>query len=151
MVNQPVIRPVEGGLPQNIEAEQAVLGSLLIDPRAIERIASFLRPDDFYLPVNAEIYRGMLGLYERDMPTDVVTLSDHLQARDRLDDMGGVAYLASLATIVPTSINVEYYARIVERLAVLRRLVDAGARISSIGYDERLEADLALEQAEKVL
>src|SRR5919199_1151042 len=151
MLNQPAFRPIEGMLPQNIEAEQAVLGSLLIDPRAVERIASFLRPEDFYLPVNAEIYQGMLGLYERDMPSDVVTLADHLQARDRLDDIGGAAYLASLATIVPTSINVEYYARIVERLAVLRRLVEAGNRISSIGYDERLEADEALEEAEKIL
>jgi replicative DNA helicase len=151
MVNQPVFRSEEAGLPQNIEAEQAVLGSLLIDPRAIERIASFLRPDDFYLPVNAEIFRGMLTLYERDMPTDILTVSDYLQAQQRLDDMGGSVYLASLSTIVPTSINVEYYARIVERLAVLRRLVDAGARISAIGYDERNEADVALEEAEKVL
>src|SRR5579859_5826043 len=141
----------EGMLPQNIDAEQAVLGSLLIDPRAIERVVSFVHTDDFFLPVNAEIYRAMVALYERDMPTDVVTLADHLQSRDRLDDMGGAAYLASLATIVPTSINVEYYARIVERLGVLRRLVEAGSRISSIGYDERLEADEALENAEKVL
>lgn len=144
-------RATERMLPQNIEAEQAVLGSLLIDSRAIERIASFLRPDDFYLPVNAEIYRGMLALYERDMPTDIVTLSDHLQARERLDDMGGEAYLASLATIVPTSLNVEHYARIVERLAVLRRLVDAGIRITEIGYDERLEAETAINEAEKTL
>ena len=151
MVNQPVYQRPEGLLPQNIEAEQAVLGSLLIDPRAVERVASFLRPEDFYLPVNAEIYRGMLVLYERDMPTDIVTLSDHLQSRDRLDDMGGDAYLSSLVTLVPTSINVEHYARIVERLAVLRRLVDAGGRISAIGHDERLEADDALEEAEKVL
>src|SRR5438270_11907926 len=109
MVNQPVFRPVEGTLPQNIEAEQAVLGSLLIDPRAIEQVASFLRPEDFYLPVNSEIYRGMLALYERDMPADIVTLSDHLQAHNRLDDMGGAAYLASLANIVPTSMNAEFY------------------------------------------
>src|SRR5579875_1344645 len=151
MVNEPLARAADGVLPQNIEAEQAVLGSLLIDPRAIEKVSSFLRPDDFYLPVNAEIYRSMLALYERDMPADVVTVSDHLEARDRLDDMGGMAYLASLATIVPTSINVEHYARIVERLAVLRRLVDAGGRIASLGYDERLDAEEALEQAEKTL
>ncbi len=151
MVHQPAYRSSEGLLPQNVEAEQAVLGSLLIDPRAIEQVAPFLRPDDFYLPVNAQIYRGMLALHERDMPTDIVTLSDHLHAQDRLDDVGGPAYLASLANIVPTSINVEYYARIVERLAVLRRLVDAGNRISAIGYDERLEAETALEEAEKVL
>lgn len=151
MVNQPVYRSSEGMLPQNIEAEQAVLGSLLIDPRSIERIAAFLRPGDFYLPVNGEIFRSMLALYDADRPTDLVTVSDHLQAHDRLDDMGGVAYLASLANMVPTSINIEYYARIVERLAVLRKLVDAGNRISSIGYDERFEADTALEEAEKVL
>jgi replicative DNA helicase len=151
MANQPVFRSIDGALPQNIEAEQSVLGSLLIDTRAIERVASFLKPEDFFLPVNAEIYRAMLRLFERDRPTDIITLSDNLQGQGRLDDTGGAAYLASLATIVPTSINVEYYARIVERLGVLRRLVEAGSRISSIGYDERLEADEALENAEKVL
>src|SRR5205807_1356349 len=80
-----------------------------------------------------------------------VILANSLQAQNRLDDVGGVAYLASLAAIVPTSINVEYYARIVERLAVLRRLIDAGTRISAIGFDERYEADDALEEAERVL
>lgn len=138
-------------LPQNIEAEQAVLGSLLIDPRAIERISAFLRPPDFYLPINGEIFASMLALFERDMPTDLVTVSDRLDAHGRLDDIGGAIYLASLANTVPTSINVEHYARIVERLAVLRRLVEAGNKISSIGYDERFEADAALEEAEKVL
>jgi replicative DNA helicase len=151
MANQSVYRSLDGALPQNLEAEQAVLGSLLIDPRAIERVASFLRPEDYFLPVNSEIYRGMLNLYERDKPTDIVTLSDFLQGQNRLDETGGAAYLASLAGIVPTSINVEYYARIVERLSVLRRLVDAGSRITSIGYDERFEAEAAIEQAERVL
>src|SRR5205807_6814676 len=101
MLNQPAYRSEEGMLPQNIEAEQAVLGSLLIDPRAIEQVASFLRPEDFYLPVNSEIYAAMLALYELDRPTDIVTLADRLQAHDRLDDTGGAAYLASLARIVP--------------------------------------------------
>jgi replicative DNA helicase len=151
MVNTPDLRLVDGGPPQNIEAEQAVLGSLLIDKRAIERIASFLRAEDFYLPVNSEIFRGMLALYEQDRPTDVLTVADHLQAHERLDDMGGFAYLTSLTTVVPTSLNVDYYARIVERLAVWRRLVDAGTRIAQVGYNERLEADEALEQAERLL
>jgi replicative DNA helicase len=151
MANQPAYRALDGALPQNIEAEQAVLGSLLIDARAVDRVASFLRPEDFYLPVNAEIYRGMLALYEQDSPTDVVTLTAHLSAANRLDDTGGAGYLASLATLVPTSINVEHYARIVEKLSVLRRLVDAGNRIAGIGYDERREADAALEEAERVL
>lgn len=151
MANQPAYRAIDGALPQNLEAEQAVLGSLLIDPRAVERVASFLQADDFFLPVNAEIYRGMVALYEQDRPTDIVTLSDFLRAQDRLDETGGAAYLASLAGIVPTSVNVEYYARIVERLSVLRRLVDAGARITSIGYDARHEAAEAIEQAERTL
>ncbi|GAC1327744.1 MAG: replicative DNA helicase [Chloroflexota bacterium] len=151
MVNQPAYISGESLLPSNVEAEQAVLGSLLIDPRAVERIASFLRPEDFYLPVNGEIYRGMLVLYERDRPSDYVTLVDYLDAQGRLDDMGGPAYVASLTSMVPTSINVEYYARIVERLAVLRRLVEAGGKISAIGQDPRLEADDALEEAERVL
>lgn len=151
MVNQPAFRPLDGGLPQNIEAEQAVLGSLLIDVRAVERVAAFLRVDDFYLPVNGEIFAGMLHLYQQDRPTDVVTLVDHLQSQGRLEETGGAAYLASLATLVPTSFNVEHYARIVERLSVLRKLIDAGTRITSIGHDERLEADQALEQAERVL
>ncbi len=151
MVNQPAYRALDGGLPQNIEAEQAVLGSLLIDVRAVDRIASFLRPDDFYLPVNGEIYRGMLALYEKDRPTDIVTLTDYLHGQGRVDETGGAAYLASLATIVPTSLNVEHYARIVERLAVLRRLIEAGSRITQIGYDESRDANSALEAAERTL
>ena len=118
MANQPAYRSLDGGLPQNIEAEQAVLGSLLIDTRAIERVAPFLRADDFYLPVNGEIYRAMLVLYEQDRPTDIVSLDDYLRGQGRLDDTGGAAYLSSLSTITPSSYNVEHYARIVERLAV---------------------------------
>jgi replicative DNA helicase len=151
MAQEPAYRPLDGGLPQNIEAEQSVLGSLLIDSRAVERVAAYLRPEDFYLPVHAAIYRSMLALYELDRPTDIITLADYLQSQNRLDDTGGAAYLASLGQIVPTSINVDHYARIVERLAVLRRLIDAGNRISAIGFDERYEADVALEEAERVL
>src|SRR5436305_4921311 len=98
MANQPVFRSIDGALPQNIEAEQSVLGSLLIDTRAIERIASFLKPDDFYLPVNGEIYKSMLELFDLDRPTDIVTVADHLHAQSRLDETGGAAYLASLAS-----------------------------------------------------
>lgn len=151
MANQPAYRALDAVAPQNIEAEQAVLGSMLIDVRAVDRIASFLRPGDFYLPVNGEIFRGMLALYELDRPTDVVTLTDYLRAQNRLDDTGGAAYLASLAVTVPTSINIEHYARIVEKLAVLRRLIEAGNRITAIGYDERRAAEDALEEAERVL
>lgn len=151
MINQSVYRPTEGSPPQNLEAEQAVLGSLLIDTHAIERVATFLRPEDFYLPTNGEIFRAMQALYELNRPTDVVAVNDYLQSRTGIDESGGAAYLASLASLVPTSMNVEHYARIVERLGVLRRLVDAGRRITEIGQDDRLEADDALEEAERVV
>ncbi|MGH2447807.1 MAG: replicative DNA helicase [Chloroflexota bacterium] len=151
MIQKPPLQPLNGLLPQNIDAEQSVLGSLLVDTRAIDHITSFLRPEDFYLNVNAEIYRAMLALHEQNQPTDVVTLSNQLQASDKLDDIGGIGYLASLPSVIATSLHVEHYARIVEKLAVLRRLVDAGGRISNLGYDERLSAEEALEQAEKTL
>lgn len=138
-------------LPQNIEAEQSVLGSLLIDHVAITRIATFLQPVDFYLPVHADIFASVLELYRASEPSDLVTLSDYLDRGGKLDQIGGLAYLTQLANAVPTAINIEYYARIVERLAILRRLIDAGSRIAAVGYDESHSAERALERSEEIL
>ncbi len=107
--------------PHNVEAEQSVLGSLLIDRDAIIKVAAFLRPEDFYATANGVIYRAILDLYNRREPTDFVTLSDELQRREQYDQAGGLSYLSSLLTVVPTAVHVEYYARIVERTATLRR------------------------------
>src|SRR5688572_1389002 len=104
--------------PHNLEAEQSVLGSLLIDRDAIIKVASFLRPDDFYTGANGLIYSGILDLYNRREPTDFVTLSDELQRRGQYDMAGGLSYLSSLLNAVPTAVHVEYYARIVERAAI---------------------------------
>ena len=105
--------------PHNVEAEQSVLGSLLIDRDAIIRVASFLRPEDFYAVANGLIYRAILDLYNKREPTDFVTLSDELQRRGQYDEAGGLSYLSSLLNAVPTAVHVEYYARIVERAATL--------------------------------
>ncbi len=138
-------------LPQNAEAEQAVLGSLLIDRVAIARVATFLQPADFYVSAHADIYEVMLDLYRDSQPTDLVTVSDYLERRGQLEPVGGLPLLGQLANSVPTSINVEYYAHIVERLAILRRLVDAGSQIAALGYDQSHSQESALERAEEIL
>ncbi|MBA2468986.1 MAG: replicative DNA helicase [Chloroflexia bacterium] len=137
--------------PHNREAEQSVLGSLLIDRDAIIRVASYVKADDFYFSANGTIYQAILDLYNRREPTDFLTLSDELERRSVLDDIGGVGYLSSLLNVVPTAVHVEYYGRIVERTATLRRLIDAGTRIVGIGYQDNLEAEDALDTAEQAL
>jgi replicative DNA helicase len=121
--------------PHNLEAEQSVLGSLLIDRDAIIKVASFLRPEDFYTGANGLVYRAILDLYNRREPTDFVTLSDELQRRGQYEQAGGLSYLSGLLTVVPTAVHVEYYARIVDRAATLRRLIDAGTEIVHSGWD----------------
>jgi replicative DNA helicase len=137
--------------PHNQEAEQSVLGSLLIDRDAIIRVASFLRPEDFYAIANGLIYKAILDLYNRREPTDFVTLSDELQRRDQYDQAGGLSYLSSLLNAVPTAVHVEYYARIVERAATLRRLIDAGTEIVDIGFRDGVETEEALDAAERAV
>jgi replicative DNA helicase len=137
--------------PHNIEAEQSVLGSLLIDRDAIIRVASMLKSDDFYHGANGTIYQAILDLYNRREPTDFITLTDELQRRERLDTVGGVAYLSSLLTTVPTAVHVEYYGKIVERTATLRRLIDAGAQIVSIGYRDGVDVEDALDASERAI
>src|SRR5919202_2346130 len=137
--------------PHNTDAEAAVLGGLLIDRDAIGRVAPFLQPDDFYRERNGTVYAAMLALYERREPIDFLTLSDELQRTGRYDEVGGLVYLSSLFNEVPTSLHVEQYARIVEQAALRRRLIRAAGRIAGLGYDESLEAEKALEEAEQVL
>src|SRR5215213_8064259 len=137
--------------PHNIEAEQSVIGSLLIDRDAIIRVASMLKADDFYYGANGIIYQAIVDLYNRREPTDFLTLSDELARRERLDQIGGIAYLSSLLNAVPTAVHVEYYGKIVERTAVLRRLIDAGAQIVGIGYRDGIDTDEALDLAQRAV
>ncbi|MBI4213176.1 MAG: replicative DNA helicase [Chloroflexi bacterium] len=137
--------------PHNTEAEESVLGSLLIDPQAIETVATFLRGADFYHPGNRDIYAAMLRVFERRQPTDFVMVCDELERDGQLDAVGGVGYVSRLLTVVPTPIHVEYYARIVERTAVMRQLIGVAGRIAAIGYEDPPDVRLAMDQAEQEL
>ena len=137
-------------LPQNVEAEASVLGSLLIDPDAMAQIADFLHPEDFYREAHRVIYQAISDLYETGAPADLITLTDELQRSNKLEDVGGASYVSSLANQVPTSANIESYARIVERTAILRRLIHAAGQIAGIAYNEP-DANVALDQAEKLI
>ncbi len=135
--------------PHNIEAEQSVLGSILLDRDAIIGIATSLKAEDFYQPANGTVFQAIRDLYERREPTDILTLSDELTRRGQIEQIGGLAYLASLMDVVPTAVHVEYYAKIVERTATMRRLIDAGAFIVGLGFRDDLEVQEALDSAER--
>jgi replicative DNA helicase len=137
--------------PHNIEAEEAVLGSLLIDTDAIIRISTFLQPGDFYIQRHSWVYEAVLDLHERRQPADLVTLSDELARRNQLDEIGGSAYLTSLMNVTPTSIHVEFYARIVERTAVLRRLIDAAGKIAQLAYQDTEDVEEVVDRAEEII
>ncbi len=137
-------------LPQNIEAESGVLGSIIIDPEAIVQIADFLLAEDFYRDAHRTIYEVILQLYQQQQPADFITICDELERRGKLEDVGGPSYVTSLINQVPTSGNVEYYGRIVERTAILRRLIHAAGEIAATAYQEG-DADIALEKAEQLI
>ncbi|GHO51435.1 replicative DNA helicase [Ktedonospora formicarum] len=136
-------------LPHNVVAETAVLGSIIIDPEALVGIADFLRAEDFYRDAHRLIYEAMLDLYNRREQADLVTISDALQRRQRLEEVGGEDYLTSLISGVPTSANVVYYARIVERTAILRRLIHAAGDIAGMAYEAEEDATDVVDQAEQ--
>ncbi|MEW5960656.1 MAG: DnaB-like helicase N-terminal domain-containing protein, partial [Chloroflexota bacterium] len=137
--------------PHNVEAEEAVLGSLLIDPDAILRVATFLQPDDFFVERHGWVYAAVRDLHERREPADLVTLTDELERRSQLAEVGGSAYLTGLINATPTSIHVEYYARIVERTAVLRRLIGAAGEIARLAYQDTEDAAEVVDRAEEII
>jgi replicative DNA helicase len=141
---------VEKLLPQNIEAECGVLGSIIIDPEAIVQVSDFLHTDDFYRDAHHTIYEVILQLYEEHEPADFITICDELERRNKLEEVGGASYITSLINQVPTSGNVEFYARIVERTAILRRLIHAAGQIAAIAYEEG-DAEIALDKAEQLI
>ena len=137
--------------PQSLEAEQSVLGALLIDRDAIVEVADFLRAEDFYRPANGSIFAAVLDLYERREPIDIVTVSETLERAGQLETIGGRTYLSSLANQTPTAVHAVPYGRIVERKAVLRNLISAAGRIAGIGYEDPAEIQEAIDRAEREL
>ncbi len=138
-------------IPHSIEAEEAVLGSLLIDPEALFRVTPFLKGEDFYIQKNGWIYEAVLALHERREPIDFVTLCDELERREQLEELGGTAYITQLINAVPSAIHVESYGHIVEQAAIRRRLISAASQIAQLAYQEAEEIDLTVDQAEQAL
>src|SRR5205814_3430703 len=137
--------------PQSLEAEQSVLGSILIDRDVIVEVAEFLRPDDFYRHANGLIFAAMLELFERREPVDIVTVAEVLDRNGQLDEIGGRTYLSGLSNQTPTAVHATQYGRIVERKAVLRNLISAAGKIAGIGYEDPAEVQEAIDRAEAEL
>ena len=138
-------------IPHNIEAEEAVLGSLLIDPEALFRVSPFLKGEDFYIQKNVWIYEAIFTLHERREPIDFVTLCDELERQEQLAEIGGAAYITRLINAVPSAIHVEAYGHIVEQAAIRRRLISAASQIAQLSYQEAEDIDQTIDQAEQAL
>jgi replicative DNA helicase len=137
--------------PQHIEAEQSVLGGILIENEAVNRVTEILDADDFYRDAHRKIYNALLNLSERDEPADLITLTNELRKSDQLDSIGGASYLASLIDAVPTAANIEYYARIVKEKAILRKLIQTSTEIITQGYEDRGDVEAFLDEAERAI
>ncbi|WP_044749270.1 replicative DNA helicase [Bacillus alveayuensis] len=135
--------------PQNIEAEQAVLGAIFLDSAALTLASEVLVPEDFYRASHQKIFHAMLKVADKGEPVDLVTVTAELADAKMLEEVGGVSYLSELANSVPTAANVEYYARIVEEKSILRRLIRTATSIAQEGYTREDEVDDLLNEAEK--
>ncbi len=137
--------------PQNIEAEQSVLGGILIENSSLNRILEILSDEDFYREAHRRIYQALVDLSEKNEPADLITLTNQLKTNNLLDDIGGPSYLASLVDMVPTAANIEYYARIVKEKATLRKLIDAATQIITQSYSDSGDVDAFLDEAEQAI
>lgn len=135
--------------PQNIEAEQAVLGAIFLEPSSLTMASEILIPDDFYRASHQKIFQMMLQLSDKGKAVDLITVTEELSAARLLEDTGGVSYLSELAGSVPTAANIEYYAKIVEEKSLLRRLIRTATTIATDGYTREDEVEVLLGEAEK--
>lgn len=137
--------------PQNEDAEQSVLGAMLLDRDAIAVASEHLREDDFYRQAHGKIFASILKLYDRNEAVDLVTICDSLESTGELENVGGASYLSSLANSVPTSANIEHYARIVEQKSMLRRLIKACSEITRLAYNSGEAAGDVVDRAEQMM
>ncbi|MDS1030557.1 replicative DNA helicase [Bacillota bacterium LX-D] len=137
--------------PQNLEAEQAVLGSMLLDKEAIYSVMEVLKSEDFYQDSHRIIYEIILELNEQNQAVDLVTLTDELRKNNMLEKVGGVTYVSLLSSVVPTAANARYYAQIVAEKSLLRSLVNAATQIAQIGYEGTENVEQLLDQAESMI
>ena len=135
--------------PQNIEAEQSVLGAILIEQSAIAKISDILQPKDFYREAHKLVYRSAMTLFERGEAIDFITVIDMLRREEALERAGGISYITSLANGVPTAANIVFHAKIVQEKSLLRRLIHAATDIAAMGYAETEEVERVLDHAEQ--
>ncbi len=137
--------------PHNIEAEQAVLGAIFLQPASLTLASELLIPEDFYRAAHQKIYNAMLDLSDKGEPVDLVTVTTELADVNLLEEIGGVSYLSDLANSVPTAANIEYYSKIVEEKSILRRLIRTATTIAQDGYSREDEVEVVLNEAEKTI
>jgi replicative DNA helicase len=137
--------------PQNISAEQAALGSMLLQEDAILHGVDILRPEDFYKKSHQIIFKCILELFEKSRGVDLVTLTEELNRVNLLEEIGGVTYLTNLINSVPTAANIEYYIKIIEEKSILRNLINSATKIISMGYEEKEDAKILLDKAEHLI
>ncbi len=135
--------------PQNIDAEKALLGSILIKSDSIYEILEYIHPESFYAEKHQIIFRTMLELHEKNEPIDLLTLTSKLSAKKLLESIGGESYIAELSISAPSAANIEHYGKIVSDKAIKRRLIEASEKISDIGFDEEADAEASIDDAEK--
>ncbi|CEN92229.1 replicative DNA helicase [[Clostridium] sordellii] len=135
--------------PHSVESEQSILGSILLDKEAIITVTETIQPEDFYKEAHKIIYECMMKLNNKNEPIDLITLTEELKKQGHLEDIGGISYITSLSTIVPTTSNVKYYADIVKEKSVLRKLIKVSNDILNSGYDSSTKVEDLLEKAEK--
>lgn len=136
--------------PQSLEAEMSVLGGILLDEQALDRVLEILRPEDFYRDSHRKIFESLIDLSEKSEPADMVTLAANLQSRQLLESIGGHAYLATLVDYVPTAANIVYYCRLVKEKAIARHLISVATDIATSGYAGG-NMEQVLDQAEKAI
>lgn len=135
--------------PQNLEAEQAVLGAIFLEPSSLTLASEILIPEDFYRAAHQRIFDAMLKLNDKGEAVDLITVTEELAAAKVLEDIGGISYLSDLAGSAPTAANIEFYAKIVEEKSILRRLIRTATEIAQEGYNREDEVDTLLSEAEK--
>src|SRR5512137_1765938 len=143
--------PSTSVIPHNREAEEAVVGAVLINPEAYYDLAQFLQPDDFYIHRHRWIWEAFNRLHEKRTPLDFLTVTEELQSAGQLAEIGGPAYLTALLNQVPTSLHAETYGRMVEADSIRRRMLTAANQIANLAYNEREGVETIIEESEKAI
>ncbi len=132
--------------PHNMEAEQACLGALLLDPDSIGLVLRYIRAEDFYLPAHQEIFTAIVSLHEKGLRSDLITMTEEMRVAGNLEKAGGPSYLANLTSVTPSAANVEYYAQIIQEMSIRRKLIQLSAEASSLAYEESKETGPILDE-----